>query len=65
MENVLLPSHVMFRKGILWLNALNVEKKSVLLPSLGRWLDEQTKVARKQNLQSDSSTIAEKLSELP
>ena len=67
MENVLLSlmRDVTLRKGIVWLNVLNVEKKSVLLRKLGRWLDDQIKVERKQRLQLDFLSIVENLSELP
>jgi len=64
MENVLLSSYVIFEKGILWLSVLNVEEKSVLLQRLGRWLVDEIRVARRRSLQSDSSTIVERLIEL-
>jgi hypothetical protein len=64
MENVLSSSDVMLQKGLLWLNVLNVEKKSALLRRLGRWRADQTRVAKERNSQSDSSSTAEKLSDL-
>jgi hypothetical protein len=64
MENVLSLSDVMFQEGILWLNVLNVEWKSVLLERLGRWLEDQTRKEREQSLQLDSLTIVENLSDL-
>jgi hypothetical protein len=53
MENVLCPSCVMLRKGIIWLNVLNVKEKSALLRRLGRWLEGKIRAAREQNLQLD------------
>jgi len=35
---------------ILWLNVLNVERKWLLLESLGRWLVKKIRVAREQSL---------------
>jgi hypothetical protein len=64
MENVLSLSDVMFQEGILWLNVLNVEWKSVLLERLGRWLEDQTRKEREQSLQLGSLTIVENLSDL-
>ena len=64
MENVLSLSDVMFEEGILWLNVLNVEWKSVLLERLGRWLEDQTSKEREQNSLLDSLSIVEKLSGL-
>jgi hypothetical protein len=49
---------------MLWLNVPNARKKSVLLRRLGRWLAEKTRVAREQNLQSDSISVVEKTSDL-
>jgi len=65
MKNVLSLSYVMLRKGIIWLNVQNVEKKSALLRRPGRWLEEKTRVAREQRLQLDSLNIVEKLSGPP
>ena len=64
MENVLSLSCVMLRKGIIWLNVLNVKEKSVLLRRLGRWLEGKIRVAREQNLQLDSLNVVENLSGL-
>ena len=47
----------------MWLSVPNVERKSALPRSLGRWLEDQTRAARKRNSRSGSSSIAEKLSE--
>lgn len=63
MENVLSSSYVMFEMGLLWLNVLYAEKKSVLRRRLGRWLADQTRVERRQSLQSDSTSTAERLSD--
>jgi len=63
MENFLSSSDVIFQKGILWLNVPNVKGKSVLLRRLGRWLEEKIRVAREQNLQSDSLNVVENLSD--
>jgi hypothetical protein len=49
------------KKGILWLNALNVKEKSALLRRLGKWLEEKIRVARERNLQLDSLNVAENL----
>jgi len=54
----------MFQKGPLWLNVLHVEKKLAHRKRLGRWQANQTRAAREQNLRSDSSNTAEKLSDL-
>jgi hypothetical protein len=37
------------KKGTSWLSVLNVEKKSVLLRRLGKWLVDQIRVEREQN----------------
>jgi len=63
MENVLCSSHDIIDKGISWPNVLNAEKKSPLQRRHGRWLEELTKPARKQNSQSDSLSTAEKVSD--
>jgi hypothetical protein len=55
---------VMFEKGILWLNALNVKEKLVLLRRLGRWLEERTRVEREQNLLLDCMSAVERSSDL-
>ena len=66
MENVLLPlmKDVTLKKGIVWLNVLNVEQKSVLLRRLGNAGD-QIRVERKQRLRLDFLSIVENPSELP
>jgi hypothetical protein len=56
--------HVMFEKGISWLNVQNVERKSVLLKRLGRWLAGKTRAARDWSLQLDSLNIVGNLSGL-
>ena len=63
MENVLSLSDVMFQEGILWLNVLNVEWKSVLLERLGRWLEDQTRKVREHNSRLDSMNVVENPSE--
>jgi hypothetical protein len=59
MENVLSLSYVIYEKGILWLNVLNVKEKSVLLRRLGRWLEGKIRAEREQNLQLDSLNVVE------
>jgi hypothetical protein len=49
MENALTSYDVMLEKGMLWLNALYVRKKSVHLRKHGKWLEEKTRAAREQN----------------
>jgi hypothetical protein len=49
MENVLTSYNVILKKGMLWLNVLNVRKKSVHLRKHGKWLEEKTRVVREQN----------------
>jgi hypothetical protein len=63
MENVLWSSDVMFEKWKLWLSVLSARKKSVLLRRPGRWLAEKTRMAREQNSQLDSISVAEKPSD--
>ena len=46
-----------------WLNVLNVEWKSVPPKRLGRWLEDQTRKVREQNLQLDSMNVVENPSE--
>jgi len=64
MESVLSLSYVMFKREILWLNVLSVERNSVLLRRLGRWLVEKIRVAREWSLQLDSFNVVEKPSGL-
>jgi hypothetical protein len=64
MENVLSLSCIMLKKGIIWLNALYVKKKSVNQKRHGRWLEGKIRKAREQNLQLDYLSIAENLSGL-
>lgn len=47
----------------LWLNVLNVRKKSVSLRRFGRWLEEKTKVAKELNSQLDSLNAVENRSD--
>ncbi len=53
------------QREYLWLSVLNVERKSALLRRRGKWLEDQTRMARNWSLQLGSSSIVEKLSELP
>jgi len=63
MENVLTSSNVIFQKGLLWLNALNVRKKLALQRRPGRWLEGKTRVAKGWSLQLDSFNAVENLSD--
>jgi len=48
----------------MWLSVPNVEWKSALPRSLGRWLEDQTRMEREQSLQLDCLSIVENLSGL-
>ncbi len=58
-----MSSYVMVEQWNLWLNVLNVRKKSVSLRRFGRWLEEKTKVAKELNSQLDSLNAVENRSD--
>jgi hypothetical protein len=53
----------MIEKGTLWLSVLNAREKSVLLRRHGRWLVNQTRVAKEQSLPLDCMSVAVKNSD--
>ncbi len=58
MENYLFPYIRMMKEDDKkWLNVQNVEQKFLSQESLGRWLDDQTEVAKDFSWKLDFSTV--------